>query len=182
MKKNFVRTILTAATAVVLTVGFAAAQEHKWAGRALDNVEWAVHEKLAVLPSYGVFDTIRFETEGSMVTLSGSVVKEDVKDNAERAVKQVAGVHKVVNNIEVLPSSRGDDALRINLYRAIYAEQALDNYGRGQASPVHIIVKNGWATLEGVVGSDAERNSIRNRALKVTAHLFDNLRVARAGL
>lgn len=100
-------------------------QEHKWAGRTLDDFEWAIHERLAVLPSHGVFDTLRFEVQGRTVTLSGQVIKESVKQNAERAVKQLAGVERVINNIEVLPSSRRDDALRMNVYRAIYEKQPL---------------------------------------------------------
>ena len=177
MKNKFGR-IAAITFAALLAAGCAIAQEHKWAARSLDNVEWAVHEKLAVLPFYGVFDTVRFEVQGDTVTLSGSVVKESVKHNAERAVKQVSGVQKVVNNIELLPSSRRDDALRTNLYRAIYAEQSPN----GAVPSVHIIVKNGWALLEGVVDSEAERSTIMGRALNVTAHVSDNLRVAQAAL
>ena len=69
----------------MLFVAFCAnAQEHKWAGRTLDNFEWTIHERLAVLPSYGVFDTLRFEVQGQTVILSGQVVKDSVKQNAER--------------------------------------------------------------------------------------------------
>ena len=176
--KNRLGRISTIAFAAFLTASSAVAQKHKWAGRSLDNIEWAVHEKLAVLPFYGVFDTVRFEIDGNTVTLSGSVVRESVKLNAERAVRQVAGLQKVVNNIELLPSSPRDEALRKNLYRAIYGEQTQNQGGAREIPPVHIIVKNGWASLEGVVNSDSDRNMIRTRALSITAHLSDNVRVA----
>jgi len=162
----------------LLVVSCALAQEHPWAGRTLDDFEWTIHERLATLPSYSVFDTIRFEVQGKTVILSGQVVKESVKQNAERMASHLDGVEKVVNHIEVLPSSRRDDALRMNVYRAIYEKQPLEKYGTRAVPPVHIIVKDGWVTLEGVVDSDADRSMVHLRALRATAHVSGNLRVA----
>ena len=125
-----------------------------------------------------MFDTVRFELQGKTVTLSGQVLKESLKQNAERMVRQVNGVESVVNHIEVLPESRRDDALRMNVYRAIYEKQPLQDYSAGAHPLIHIIVKNGWVTLEGVVDSEADRSAVRLRALKATAHVSDNLRVA----
>lgn len=153
------------------------AQQHQWAGRTLDDFEWAIHEKLAAIPP-GVFDTLNFEAQGKTVTLSGQVVKASVKQSAERAVRRVGGVEKVVNHIEVLPSSRRDDALRMNVYRAIYGTEPLDKFGTRADPPIHITVKDGWVTLEGVVHSDTDRSRAHLRALKATAHVSDNLRVA----
>jgi osmotically-inducible protein OsmY len=51
------------------------------------------------------------------MTSSGQVLKESVKQKAERLVRRVHSVEKVVNHIEVLPSSRRDDALRTNVYQ-----------------------------------------------------------------
>ncbi len=164
---------------MALLAAFSAlAQEHKWAGRTLDNFEWSIHEKLAVLPSYGVFDSIRFEAADKVVTLSGQVVKENLKHNAERMVAQVNGVARVINQIEVLPPSRRDDALRMNVYRAIYEKQPLGKYEALASPPIHIIVKDGWVTLEGVVDSEAERTSVRLRASNASSHVSDHLRVA----
>ncbi|HUE20558.1 MAG TPA: BON domain-containing protein [Bryobacteraceae bacterium] len=154
------------------------AQEHKWAGRTLDDLEWTVHERLAAVPFHGVFDTLNFEVQDKTVTLSGQVMNEKVKQAAERATAQINGVDAVVNRIEVLPSSRRDDVLRMNVYRAIYEEEPLEKYGTRAAPPIHIIVRNGWVTLEGVVDSDTDRSMAQLRALKVTAHVADNLRVA----
>jgi hyperosmotically inducible periplasmic protein len=152
------------------------AQQHQWAGRTLDNFEWTIHERLAAVP-HGVFDTLNFEAHEKTITLSGQVVKESVKRNAERAVARVAGVDKVVNHIEVLPWSRKDDVLRMNVYRAIYQKSPLEKYRARANPPVHIIVKNGWVTLEGAVDSDADRGRVHLQALEVTAHVSDNLRV-----
>jgi hyperosmotically inducible protein len=178
MRNKLMRKILRMGFAAVLTATYALAQQHKWAGRTLDDLEWAIHEKLAVLPAQGVFDTLRFEVQGKTITLSGLVVNKSVKENAELAVRQVDGVEGVVNNIEVLPVSRRDDALRMNVYRAIYEKAPLEKYGTRSTPTVHIIVKDGWVTLEGVVDSDADRSAVHLRALNVTAHVSDNLRVA----
>jgi hypothetical protein len=173
---NLLRRFSKIGCALLLVALSALAQEHKWAGRTLDDLEWTVHERLAVLPFHGVFDALRFEVQGSTVTLSGQVVKESVKHNAERAVRRIDGVEKVVNRISVLPSSRRDDALRMNMYRAIYPN---DRQEAVDVTPsIHIIVKDGWVTLEGVVGSDADRSTAHVRALQVTAQVSDHLRVA----
>ncbi len=178
MNNNLLQRISRIGCATLLAAFSALAQEHQWAGRTLDDFEWRIHERLAALPSHGVFDTVRFEVDGKTVTLSGQVVKESAKQNAERAVSHLDGVEKVVNHIEVLPSSRRDDALRTNMYRALYQNQPLEKYATGEAPPIHIIVKNGWVTLEGVVSSDADRSKAHLKALEVTAHVSDNLRVA----
>jgi len=180
MTDNWLQRISRVACVTLLAALSALPQEHKWAGRTLDNFEWAIHESLAVLPSYGVFDTIRFEVQGRNITLSGQVTSDRIRENAERAARQVNGVEGVVNQIEVLPSSRRDDVLRMKVYRAIYETQPLEKYGTRATPPIHIIVKDGWIALEGVVDSDADRSMVHQRALKVSAHVSDNLRVAPA--
>lgn len=155
-------------------------QEHKWAGRTLDATEWRIHEELAMLPFHGVFDTLRFELRDRTVILSGQVVRETVKTNADRVVKGLDGIENVVNQIEVLPSSRQDDAIRMRVYRAIYESQPLVQYGTRALPPIHIIVKNGAVTLEGVVDSEADRSTAFLRALKAAHHVTNNLRVVTA--
>lgn len=157
---------------------FAFAQEHKWAGRTLSGLEWRIHEELVMVPFHGVFDTVRFELWDNTVILSGQVLRESVKMNAERVVKRLDGVESVVNQIEVLPSSRRDDAIRMNVYRAIYRKDSLEQYGTRALPPIHIIVKDTHVTLEGVVDSEADRNTAYARALKVALHVTNNLRVA----
>lgn len=175
---NRLQRILKTSWVLLLVALAAPAQEHKWAGRPLDSLEWTIHERLAALPAHGVFDTLRFEVQGKTVVLSGQVVKETVRQNAERAVNAIGGVEKVVNQIEVLPTSRHDDALRTNVYRAIYEQAPLDKYGMRSSPSIHIVVKNGWVSLEGVVDSEGDRTLAHVRALGVTAHVSDNLRVA----
>lgn len=179
MKSNSTKKFLIAGCATLLFAAFALAQEHKWAGRELNELESTIHARLAVLPAYGVFDTLNFEVQGETVRLSGQVVNEKVSRSAERAVRQLTGVGEVVNQIEVLPSSDRDDALRMNVYRAIYEEPELAKYGTRAVPPIHIVVKDGWVTLEGIVDSETDRSKAHLLVLKVTPHVTDNLRVPR---
>jgi hyperosmotically inducible protein len=178
MTRYSLKPVIRVGCAGLLAILSALAQDHAWSGRQLSEREWAVHQRLAVLPSYGVFDTIDFQVQGGTVTLSGQVVAEATSVKAERAVKRLDGVERVVNQIEVLPSSRRDEALRINMYRAIYEEQPRETYDFSVLRPIHIVVKDGWARLQGVVESQQDRADAYLRALKVTRHVSDNLRVA----
>ncbi|MBZ5594714.1 MAG: BON domain-containing protein [Acidobacteriia bacterium] len=178
MKNTLALKLVKIGCAILLTAIPALPQEHKWAGRTLDGLEWRIHVELAMLPFQGVFDTLRFEVQGRTVTLSGQVVRETVKVNAERVVKRLEGVDSVINQIEVLPSSRRDDAIRMNVYRAIYESRPLDRYGTRALPPIHIIVRDGAVTLEGLVDSEPDRNMAFLRALKATHHVTNNLRVA----
>lgn len=178
MRKAVLLKLIGIGCAVLLASLLAFAEEHKWAGRTLNDLEWRIHEELTMVPFYGVFDTVRFELRDKTVVLSGHVLRESVKANAERVVKRLDGVKSVVNQIEVLPSSRRDDAIRMNVYRAIYEKEPLEQYGTRAVPPIHIIVKDTHVTLEGVVDSEADRNTAYTRAWKAGLHVTNNLRVA----
>jgi hyperosmotically inducible protein len=118
-----------------------------------------VRHRLVMLPYYGVFDDLGFTVNGSTVTLEGQVAQPVLKDDAERTVKKIEGVNKVVNNIEVLPLSPNDDRIRRAVYRAIFADENFaTRYGFSAVPSIHIIVKNGNVRLEGVVSSEFDRN------------------------
>src|SRR5207302_1413068 len=70
----------------------------------------------------------------------------------------------VDNQIEVLPTSPMDDGLRRRLYVAIYGYSSLQRYAMPVIKPIRIIVKNGHVTLEGVVDSEADKNTAGIRA------------------
>jgi BON domain-containing protein len=123
-----------------------------------------VRHVLVMLPYYSVFDNLAYRVEGDKVILEGQVVRPSLKSDAEAAVKSVAGVSSVVNNIEALPPSPMDDQLRRALYRAIYGEASLSRYGFAAVASIHIIVKNGNVTLEGMVDSEADKNLAGLRA------------------
>jgi hyperosmotically inducible protein len=111
-----------------------------------------------------VFDNLAFQVRGSKVILMGQVVRPSLKSDAEAVVKNVEGVSSVENNIEVLPPSSMDDQLRRALFRAIYSEPALSRYAQSAVPSIHIIVKNGNVTLEGVADNETDKNMAGLRA------------------
>jgi len=178
MKENkFVRGVLTSSIALfVLTqlVGTAPA-----ANAQLSRVEQQVRRELVTLPYYGVFDNLSFKVEGSQVTLMGQVTRPTLKTSAERVVKNVEGVDKVDNQIEVLPNLPNDDSIRIAVYRAVYSQPALQRYQIRAVPPIHIIVKNGNVTLEGVVATESDKNiaGIQANGVSGVFSVTNNLRV-----
>ncbi len=123
-----------------------------------DRLTKEVRHELVMLPYYGVFDNLAYRVDGSTVTLFGEVTWPTLKSDAENVVKKIEGVGRVVNEIEVLPLSPNDDQIRRAMYRAIYASEGLDRYGLAAVPSIHIIVKNGHATLVGAVSSEMDRN------------------------
>jgi len=126
-----------------------------------------IRHQLVMLPYYSVFDNLAYKVDGDTVTLFGQVTRPTLKSDAEAAVKSIEGVASVVNNIEVLPLSPMDDQLRPAVYRAIYGDTGLSRYSIQAVPPIHIIVKNGNVTLEGVVDSESDKNLANLRASQV---------------
>ena len=52
-----------------------------------------------MLPYYGVFDNLAYKVDGYKVTLMGQVTRPNLKNDAERVVKDIEGVEQVTNNI-----------------------------------------------------------------------------------
>jgi hyperosmotically inducible periplasmic protein len=139
-----------------------------------------VRHKLVVLPYFGVFDNLGFSIEDSnTVVLTGQVVRPFLKSTAEAAVSRIEGVSKVVNNIEVLPLSSFDDAMRLQTYRAIFSRPGFEKYANQATPPIRIIVKNGNITLDGFVGSPIDKTLAEMAARSVPGvfSVTDNLTV-----
>ena len=128
-----------------------------------------VRHELRMLPYYGVFDWLEFEVQpDNTVVLRGQVVRPTTKSDAEGRVKDVEGVSRVDNQIQVLSLSPNDDRLRRSLYRAIYNfNSPLFRYATQSVPPIHLIVDRGHATLKGVVSNkgDAQLAYIRARGV-----------------
>jgi hyperosmotically inducible periplasmic protein len=129
-----------------------------------ENLVKEVRHQLLLLPYYSVFDNLLFKVEGDKVTLLGQVVRPTLKSDAENAVKGIEGVASVNNQIEVLPVSPMDDQARRAVYRALYGDTVLSRYGMSALPSIHVIVKNGNVTLEGVVDSESDKNLANLRA------------------
>jgi hyperosmotically inducible protein len=102
--------------------------------------------------------------DGSKVSLMGQVTNPVLKDSAEKVVKKIEGVESVNNQIEVLPTSSNDDRIRRQVARAIFNDERLFHYSMGSVPPIHIIVKNGHVTLEGLVNSQTDKDEAALRA------------------
>jgi hyperosmotically inducible periplasmic protein len=144
------------------------------------RVSREVLHELLMDPYYSVFDNLSYRVDGNTVTLMGQVTNPATKDNAESNVKHVEGVDKVVNNIEVLPPSPGDDRIRRAELNAIYGFDGLSRYSGGAVPSIHIVVHGGHVTLVGVVDKQADKDLVGMRARQVPGvfSVDNNLRVA----
>ena len=124
----------------------------------MEKLAKAVRHELVMLPYYSLFDNLSFRVEGDQVTLMGEVTRPTLKTDSERVVQRIAGVSKVVNQIEVLPLSPFDDRIRMAVLRAMYRQPSLQRYAMGALPSIHIIVKRGDVSLEGVVSSQMDKN------------------------
>ncbi|HEY4710518.1 MAG TPA: BON domain-containing protein [Candidatus Acidoferrales bacterium] len=138
-----------------------------------------VRHELVMLPFYSVFDNLQYQVEGDKVTLLGQVSRPVLRGDAEAAVKHIEGVEAVDNQIEVLPTSFGDDRIRRAEYRAIYSFPTLQMYSVRSVPPIHIIVNSGHVTLEGAVATEADKDAagIRANTIPDVFSVVNNLRV-----
>ena len=131
-------------------------------------LEEQVRHELLKLPYYGVFDYLQFSVDGQTVTLSGQASNYILRRDALGAIKHLAGVSAVNDQIEVLPLSPFDDTIRLQLFRSIYRDSALNRYRLIRVQPpIRILVNNGNVTLSGVVDSEMDRNVVYDRAMEV---------------
>jgi hyperosmotically inducible protein len=144
------------------------------------GLEKRVRRELVKLPYYSVFDNLGYRVDGYRVTLFGQTIRPSLRRDAERVVKRIEGVESVVNNIEVLPVSFHDDRLRLATYRAIYSAPPLQRYAAPPVPSIHIIVKRGHVTLEGVVDNESDSNIayLQARTVPFSFSVTNNLRVA----
>ena len=140
-----------------------------------------VRKEILKLPYYGVFDNIAFEVKDDTVILYGQVVRPTTRSDAAKRVAKIEGIDRVINKIEVLPLSRFDDEIRARTYRAVFSKGGLYRYAAGTNPSLHIIVRNGRVTLEGVVANRSDSNLARIAANGVPGvfSVTNNLRVER---
>lgn len=156
MKSRFRKTTLALAAVLVAAPTLALGTTHP--ANPLDPLSEKVRHELVMLPFYNVFDNLTFRIDGDKVTLAGQVSRPTLKSDAEAVVRHVAGVREVKNEIEVLPLSGFDNRIRLSVARAVYGNSVLNRYAMGAQPSIHIIVKDGNVTLEGVVSTQMDRN------------------------
>ena len=162
MKKTLFAVFALSLIFSMVAFASATAQNNQPAGaisqKSLDRISKEVRHELVMLPFYGVFDNLSYKVDpDGTVTLLGQVSRPTLKSDAENAVKHIEGVERVVNNLEVLPTSIEDDRIRRAAYRAIFGNEVLSQYQLRAVPPIHIIVKNGHITLEGVVARQMDK-------------------------
>ncbi len=174
-----VQKLLFAMAVVGACLPLMAGAQKEMSEKGRSRVEREVRHQLVMLPYYSVFDNLEYKVEGDSVILLGQVVRPSLKGDAENAVKSIEGVERVENRIEVLPPSPGDDRIRRAVYRAIFGFPSLDRYAIQAVPPIHIVVKDGHVTLEGVVASAADRNiaGVQANGVPGVFSVTNNLRV-----
>jgi hyperosmotically inducible protein len=143
-----------------------------------------VQKRLSRSTYYSVFDWITWGDLGKTIVLKGYASRPVLKDEVGNTLKNIPGIEKIDNQIEVLPLSMNDDRIRAAVYNRIYTQPSLRKYnanagslaqammpgGRNAAMmaggitnqppmgyhAIHIIVKNGNVTLLGVVLNESD--------------------------
>ena len=158
------------------------------------------------LSSYTAFDWISGHYQRGTLTLQGFVRAAQLKKEAEEAARKARGVDEIVNELQILPTNRGDDEIRVAAYIAIYGNSMLERYapggqlsgaaiselrdtsrfgldgtdvGRGPHA-IHIIVNGGRILLVGEVRSTGDRQIAEGsvRTLSGVLAVTNQLRVA----
>jgi hyperosmotically inducible protein len=151
--------------------------------RAEQRLIREVRHELVMLPYYTAFDNLEYRVKGYEVTLMGQVTRPTLKSDAERAVKKIEGVERIVNRIEVLPLSPADDRIRVRVYYALFSQNSpLMRYGLGAAPSIHIIVKNGRVSLVGVVDNTGDKAiaTMRTKSVSGIFSVENHLKVGKS--
>jgi hyperosmotically inducible protein len=174
---------IAAVLALVAASAWAAPAQAQTQRASFEQVSKKVRKELVTLPYFGVFDNLAYKIDGGTVTLYGQVVRPSTRKDAERGVARIAGVERVVNNIEVLPLSGFDDEIRYRTFREMQRTGNLFYFLRGANPSIHIIVNRGHVTLEGFVNNEGDRR-LANFAARSVPGVFsvtNNLRAERGG-
>jgi len=124
------------------------------------SIDDQVRKKILMLPRYEIFDAINYQVDGDTVTLIGKVRNAVNRKDAERSVSKIAGVSRVVNNIEVLPLGGYDDSIRVRLYETLAGSGSLSRYMWENNPAIRLIVDRGNVTLVGVVSNRGDYNTM----------------------
>src|ERR1044071_6734663 len=93
----------------------------------------AVQKQVLQYTHFTIFDNVNVQVDNGAVKLTGKVTMPYKKDDIEKRVRQVPGIQRVDNQLDVLPVSQFDDDLRLGIAQAIYSNPAF----RGMVSMVN---------------------------------------------
>ena len=118
------------------------------AKRALNTLKWN-----STVP----MDAIQVKVQKGWVTLTGKVAWQFQKLNAADAIRGLAGILGIINNIEVAPHASVPDVRR-------RIEDALKRQAEVHAKDIKIQVVDDKVTLDGRVNAWAEKSAIERAA------------------
>jgi hyperosmotically inducible periplasmic protein len=129
---------------------------------------------------WNVFNAISVNVQNGVATVAGHALDYPARDSALALVSTYPGVKDVVDNIQVDPPSPMDNGIRLAEYRAIYGYPSLNKYAIDPAKTIRISVQNGHVELDGVVDTQADKDTANIRANSVPGvfTVKNNLRVA----
>jgi len=109
-----------------------------------------------------------------MVTLTGSVQTLAEREEAEHAIRNLQGVHCVINQIAIEPSSVAADALQAQI------KQALVRHVAREADRIGVEIRGDTVVVSGPVGSWVERRAVVGAAKGTPGvkHVEDRLQIA----
>jgi osmotically-inducible protein OsmY len=109
------------------------------------------------------------------VTLRGEVKRCSERDDAEDRVRNIPGVRRVLNEIQVKPPATEAKDIRTSI------EAALERRAAREARRINLEIHEGHVILSGVVHSWAERRSVVGAAKKTPGvrSVDDRLRIER---
>ena len=141
-------------------------------GEAIRNYEY-----------YTVFDFVDGSVNHGVVTLRGQVTATpDKKGDIGRRVARVRGVQDLQNDLEILSSSRGDQALRRAIAYQVFTHRFFERSASMPNPPFHIIVNSSSVSLVGVVQSQIEKIKMETIARQTQGVLrVENRLVTRTG-
>jgi osmotically-inducible protein OsmY len=132
----------------VRLVGLKGTADDEIAKRAVDAITWNVS-----IPR----DKVQVKVQDGWITLTGKLEWQYQKNAAAEAVRGLAGVVSVANQIEITPrASVSDIKKRI--------ENALKRDAETEAQTIHVKVLDGKVTLEGKVRAWSERQAAERAA------------------
>ena len=150
--------------------------------KTLEGLESKIYKEIVKLPEYGLFDYITYQMNGHTVILGGSTISLGTRSGAERVVKHIPGVERVINNIRELPPSPADDRIRRQLAQELGASGGLSRYLFWTNPPVRLIVDGGRVSLEGFVENRGDANTMNVLANGIPGvfSVTNNLKVERS--
>ncbi|WNV84824.1 BON domain-containing protein [Umezawaea sp. Da 62-37] len=128
----------------------------------------------AVERAVDVPDTVKVSVHNRVVTLTGTVPWHFQHEAAERTVHHIKGVKEVVNNVLIRPTASPVD-IRAGITAALVRNAQLDGRKIGVETD-----DAGVVTLEGTIGSWAERRQAKHSAWAApgVTGVVDHLRIS----